>query len=175
MDTGLKTKFNYQTRLFFLIIVFTWILTFAFFTLQYTREKEYKVDTLNTELQMMNLKILYNIESHGYHIDEDFINDIAALDSVRVTVIDLKGDVMDSLALLIQSLPPHAWFFIRLDQLHLQVIIIEKGLPASGPGGSSQIQGASFFIFAGLLLCFANRVLELILSNFSGKRNQKII
>ena len=93
MDTGLKTKFNYQTRLFFLIIVFTWILTFAFFTLQYTREKEYKVDTLNTELQMMNLKILYNIESHGYHIDEDFINDISALDSVRVTVIGLDGDV----------------------------------------------------------------------------------
>ena len=94
MDTGLKTKFNYQTRLFFLIIVFTWILTFAFFTLQYTREKEYKVDTINTELQMMNIKILHNIESHGYHINEDFINDIAALDSVRVTVIDLKGDVM---------------------------------------------------------------------------------
>ena len=93
MDTGLKTKYNYQTRLFFLIIVFTWILTFAFFTLQYTREKEYKVDTLNTELQMMNLKILYNIESHGYHIDEDFINDISALDSVRVTVIGLDGDV----------------------------------------------------------------------------------
>src|SRR5699024_2289259 len=65
-------------------------------------------------------------------------------------IFNLKGDVMDSLALLIQSLPPHAWFFIRLDQLHLQVIIIEKGLPASGPGGSSQIQGASFFIFAGL-------------------------
>ncbi len=94
MDTGLKTKFNYQTRLFFLIIVFTWILTFAFFTLQYTREKEYKVETLNTELQMMNIKMLHNIESHGYKVNEDYINDIAALDSVRITVIDLKGNVM---------------------------------------------------------------------------------
>lgn len=94
MDTGLKTKFNYQTRLFFLIIVFTWILTFAFFILQYTREKGYKVETLNTELQMMNIKMLHNIESHNYHIDKDFINDITALDSVRVTIIALNGHVL---------------------------------------------------------------------------------
>ena len=94
MDTGLKTKFNYQTRLFFLIIVFTWILTFAFFMLQYTREREYKVDVLNTELQMMNIKLLHNIESHGNKIDEEYINTIAAADSVRVTVIGLNGDVL---------------------------------------------------------------------------------
>lgn len=94
MDTALKTKFNYQTRLFFLIIVFTWILTFAFFMLQYTREKEYKVDTINTELQMTNIKILHNIETHGNRIDEEFIDEVASLDSIRVTVINLAGDVL---------------------------------------------------------------------------------
>lgn len=94
MDTALKTKFNYQTRLFFLIIVFTWILTFAFFMLQYTREKEYKVDTINTELQMTNIKILHNIETHGNRIDEGFIDEVASLDSIRVTVINLAGDVL---------------------------------------------------------------------------------
>ena len=94
MDTALKTKFNYQTRLFFLIIVFTWILTFAFFMLQYTREKEYKVDTINTELQMTNIKILHNIETHGNRIDDGFIDEVASLDSIRVTVINLAGDVL---------------------------------------------------------------------------------
>ena len=94
MDTALKTKFNYQTRLFFLIIVFTWILTFAFFMLQYTREKEYKVDTINTELQMTNIKILHKIETHGNRIDEGFIDEVASLDSIRVTVINLAGDVL---------------------------------------------------------------------------------
>ena len=94
MDTALKTKFNYQTRLFFLIIVFTWILTFAFFMLQYTREKEYKVDTINTELQMTNIKILHNIETHGNRIDEGFIDEVASPDSIRVTVINLHGDVL---------------------------------------------------------------------------------
>ena len=94
MDTALKTKFNYQTRLFFLIIVFTWILTFAFFMLQYTREKEYKVDTVNTELQMTNIKILHNIETHGNRIDEGFIDEVASPDSIRVTVINLVGDVL---------------------------------------------------------------------------------
>ena len=94
MDTALKTKFNYQTRLFFLIIVFTWILTFAFFMLQYTREKEYKVDTINTELQMTNIKILHNIETHGNRIDDGFIDEVASPDSIRVTVINLHGDVL---------------------------------------------------------------------------------
>ena len=57
-----KNSFNYQTRLFLLIVVFTWVLTFAFFMLQYTREKEYKADTLNAQLQVYNRELLRAIE-----------------------------------------------------------------------------------------------------------------
>ena len=49
MAMASRNRYNYQTRLFFLIVVFTWILTFAFFMLQFTREKEYKVETLNQQ------------------------------------------------------------------------------------------------------------------------------
>ena len=93
MDTGLKTKFNYQTRLFSLIIVFMWILTFAFFTLQYTREKEYKVETINNELQMLNMRVLNSIESRD-SIDMAHINRVIDADSVRLTVIDMAGNVL---------------------------------------------------------------------------------
>ena len=93
MDTGLKTKFNYQTRLFSLIIVFMWILTFAFFTLQYTREKEYKVETINNELQMLNMRVLNSIESRD-SIDMAHISRVIDADSVRLTVIDMAGNVL---------------------------------------------------------------------------------
>ena len=41
---------NVQTRLFLMIVFFTWTLTLAFFMLQYTRESEYKVMSLDSRL-----------------------------------------------------------------------------------------------------------------------------
>ena len=35
---GLKRMINYQTRIFLVIAVFTWVITCAFFAVQYTRE-----------------------------------------------------------------------------------------------------------------------------------------
>ena len=47
-------KRGYQSRLFLLITCFTWVLTFAFFVLQYTREREFKIENLHSQLQMLN-------------------------------------------------------------------------------------------------------------------------
>ena len=89
-----KIKFNYQTRLFFLVVVFTCILTFAFFMLQYTREKEFKVETLNANLQMLNLRILNEIERNDNKVDKRYIDKVSHEDSVRITVIDFNGNVL---------------------------------------------------------------------------------
>ena len=89
-----KIKFNYQTRLFFLVVVFTCILTFAFFMLQYTREKEFKVETLNANLQMLNLRILNEIERKDNKVDKRYIDKVSHEDSVRITVIDFNGNVL---------------------------------------------------------------------------------
>ncbi|MDD2961775.1 MAG: ATP-binding protein [Muribaculaceae bacterium] len=85
---------NYQTRLFFLIIIFTWILTFSFFTIQYTREREYKVETLNNKLQLLNMQIINGLQK-GESVDNmlQTINIIPKDDSLRVTIINLQGNV----------------------------------------------------------------------------------
>ena len=84
-----KNSFNYQTRLFLLIVVFTWVLTFAFFMLQYTREKEYKADTLNAQLQVYNRELLRAIERDSLQNFADVTKDFRA-DSMRVTIVDIN-------------------------------------------------------------------------------------
>ena len=88
-----KNSFNYQTRLFLLIVVFTWVLTFAFFMLQYTREKEYKADTLNAQLQVYNRELLRAIERDSLQNFATVTKDFRA-DSMRVTIVDMNGSVL---------------------------------------------------------------------------------
>ena len=88
-----RNRYNYQTRLFFLIVVFTWILTFAFFMLQFTREKEYKVETLNQQLQVYNKGLLRAIETDSVR-DFAMLDRIVRADSMRVTVVDAAGNVV---------------------------------------------------------------------------------
>ena len=88
-----KNSFNYQTRLFLLIVVFTWVLTFAFFMLQYTREKEYKADTLNAQLQVYNRELLRAIERDSLQNFATVTKDFRA-DSMRVTIVDMNGHVL---------------------------------------------------------------------------------
>ncbi len=88
-----RNSINYQTRLFLLIVVFTWVLTFAFFMLQYTREKEYKADTLNAQLQVYNRELLRAIERDSLQNFADVTKDFRA-DSMRVTIVDMNGSVL---------------------------------------------------------------------------------
>lgn len=93
MAMASRSSYNYQTRLFLLIVVFTWVLTFAFFMLQYTREKEYKVDTLNAQLQVYNRELLRAIENDSVR-DFARVSKIFRTDSMRVTIVDLSGSVL---------------------------------------------------------------------------------
>lgn len=88
-----KNRFNYQNRLFFLIVVFTWTLALAFFMLQYSREKEYKVNTLNSQLQVYNKALINSIENDSSR-NFDAVKRIVSADSMRVTIVDFKGKVL---------------------------------------------------------------------------------
>lgn len=88
-----KKKRSYQTRLFLLISCFTWILTFAFFVLQYTREKEYKIESLDSQLQVLNTEILSELEFTG-GLDALKARKAENKDSVRITLIDFSGHVL---------------------------------------------------------------------------------
>lgn len=94
MDMDLKkSNSGYQTRLFWLISCFTWILTFAFFVLLYTREKELKIESQNAQLQLLNKEILSEL---GYVGNNDALKARKKTDrdSVRVTLIDFSGNIL---------------------------------------------------------------------------------
>lgn len=88
-----KTSSGYQTRLFLLISCFTWILTFAFFVLQYTREKEFKIENLDSQLQVLNTEILNELKYSG-GLEGLKARKAADTDSVRITVIDFSGNIL---------------------------------------------------------------------------------
>ena len=50
MGMVLKKAFNYRTKLFFLVNIFFWILVLTFVIVQYSREREYKVELLDSRL-----------------------------------------------------------------------------------------------------------------------------
>lgn len=88
-----NSTISYQTRLFFLIIIFTWILAFAFFTIQYTREREYSVDKINSNMQMYNTQLI-NAYENGITLSPKLIGLITGTDSIRITVVDFNGRVI---------------------------------------------------------------------------------
>lgn len=93
MDMDLKRTGNsYQTRLFWVITCFTWILTFAFFVLQYTREKEFKIEIQHARLQVLNDEILRHLQNSDLETWKKHRATVG--DSVRVTLIDFSGNIV---------------------------------------------------------------------------------
>lgn len=92
MDSEKKSR-GYQNRIFWIISIFTWILTFAFFVLQYTREKEFKIGLLESQMQVYNSNILGEIKCKGL---ERYLNELhfQEEDSVRLSVIDFSGNII---------------------------------------------------------------------------------
>lgn len=88
-----KKNNGYQMRLFVLISSFTWILTFAFFVLQYTREKEFKIEKLHSQLQILNTEIMNELKYAG-DMSPLHTSGWAKDDSVRVTLINFSGDIL---------------------------------------------------------------------------------
>lgn len=90
---ALKKTFSYQTRLFLIVNVFLWILFFVFVTIQYSREREYQVEKLDTRLQVYNQLLLESYAENGLKLDSALTHSLAA-DSVRITILDHKGVVL---------------------------------------------------------------------------------
>lgn len=82
-----------QTRLFLLIVLFTWVLTAAFFVMQYARERDFKVQLLDTRLQQVNNELLERWSAHA-SINSQTIAEIDPHDSLRVSIIGFDGRVI---------------------------------------------------------------------------------
>lgn len=107
MDMGLRNRiFSYNNRLFLIVLLFIWGIISSILVFQYFREKQYKTDFLNAQLQIYNRYMIEAVES-----GEDYatlINDHKLpFDSLRISIISLNGAVIFDSKLNIDSLDNH--------------------------------------------------------------------
>lgn len=99
-------KISFHKRLFLELIAFSWAIVGCVIGFQYFREKEYKSEFLNAQLQQYNRHLLEVIEE-----GEDYENYIAThykpFPELRISVIALSGAVVFDNAVPLNSLNNH--------------------------------------------------------------------
>ena len=93
MATVLRNKFSYHRRLFLLLLVFSWTLVGCFILFQYGREKHFKAERLDAQLQLFNLRMLDAVKA-GTPPDAFIARPGAPCEELRVTLIDPAGHVV---------------------------------------------------------------------------------
>lgn len=93
MGMVLKKAFNYRTKLFFLVNIFFWILVLTFVIVQYSRERKYKVELLDSRLQAYNSILINRYEENGHKLSKGEISQLIPDKDVRVTLIARNGNV----------------------------------------------------------------------------------
>ena len=86
-------KLTYHKRLFLMLLVFTWTIVLSFIGFQYYREKQYRSEILNAQLQVYNKQLISTIENNLSF--EDYISSHDnPFDELRISVINLYGEVI---------------------------------------------------------------------------------
>ena len=86
-------KLTYHKRLFLILLIFTWTMMLSFIGFQYYREKQYRSEVLNAQLQVYNRQLISTIENNLSY--EDYIaSHENPFDELRISVIDLSGKVI---------------------------------------------------------------------------------
>lgn len=89
----LSNKISYPQRLFLWLLAYSALLVGSFVVFQYHREKEFKADEINSDLQLVNTYILLELED-GTRPGEIDLGPFKAFRGLRVSVIDDKGEVV---------------------------------------------------------------------------------
>ena len=92
MATALRSKLSYHRRLFLLLIVFSWTLVACFVLFQYGREKHFKAERLDAQLQLLNLRTLDAVDE-GVAPNEVIARYKSPYEDLRVTLIERNGHV----------------------------------------------------------------------------------
>ncbi len=86
-------KISYHKRLFVQIIAFSWAMVLCFIGFQYIREKEYKSEFLNTQLQQYNQHLITSVEA-GDPFEDYIATHDKPFDELRISIITLSGAVV---------------------------------------------------------------------------------
>ena len=100
-------KLSYHKRLFLLLLLFYWSTIACFICFQYVREKEYKSDFVNAQLQLYNRTLLQAI-NNGDGFEEYIRTHSKPFEDLRISIISLDGVVIYDNMLPIDSLDNHS-------------------------------------------------------------------
>ena len=100
-------RLSYHKRLFLMLLAFLWSIIICFIYFQYTREKQYKSDFLNAQLQLYNTTLLQTIES-APSFEEYVETHTLPFEDLRISIISLDGTVIYDNMLPIDSLDNHS-------------------------------------------------------------------
>ena len=89
-----------------MLFAFSWTIILCFIGFQYLREKQYKSEFLNVQLQLYNSNLLRTIEN-GLPYDESVAAQNRPFDELRISVIAHSGDVVYDNMLSLDSLDNH--------------------------------------------------------------------
>lgn len=106
MVMGSKIKLSYNNRLFLIVLLFIWGIIASILVFQYLREKEYKSEFLDAQLQLFNRHLIEAVES-GIDYEQHICNNNLPFEGMRVTIISLSGIVVYDSHLEAGSLDNH--------------------------------------------------------------------
>lgn len=101
-----ETKMSFHKRLFLMLLAFSWAIVLCFICFQYLREKEYKSEFLNAQLQQYNRHLLVAVED-GEPYEEYIASHEKPFDDLRITLITLSGAVIYDSAISLDLLDNH--------------------------------------------------------------------
>lgn len=101
-----ETKTSYHKQLFLQLILFSWTMVLCFVGFQYIREKEYKSEFLNAQLQQYNRHLLTTVED-GKPFEEYIATHDKPFDELRISIITLSGAVVYDNTISLDSLDNH--------------------------------------------------------------------
>lgn len=90
-----KHFLSFSRKLFLSVISLFLVFVICFIAYQYQREREYKIELLNTKLQDYNSRLYERLDSQP--LDNAAVNDYISnhiLEDLRVTLIDINGNVI---------------------------------------------------------------------------------
>lgn len=106
MAMASETKISFHKRLLLMLLAFSWAMVLCFVGFQYIREKEYKSEFLNAQLQQYNRHLLDTVEE-GLPYEEYIATHDKPFDDVRISIITLSGAVVYDNAISLDLLDNH--------------------------------------------------------------------
>lgn len=90
---GLLNKLSYPQRLFVWLLGYSLLMVGCFVVFQYHREKEFKAEEIDKQLQLINTYILTEL-GEGHDVPDIRLDDFKPFDDIRVSVISDKGHII---------------------------------------------------------------------------------